>query len=85
MEVETIEPSEPVLLKKRGRPKGSLNKKTIQKMTRGEEDSGDVEPICLSEPDNNLERAAPDSMILDVEFTSDKIFGEKSHRATPKI
>ena len=75
MEVETIEPSEPVLLKKRGRPKGYLNKITIQKMTRGEED---VEPI---EPDNNLERAAPDSMMLDVEFTSDKICGEK---LTPK-
>ena len=27
-----VEPTEPVILKKRGRPKGSLNKKTIQKM-----------------------------------------------------
>ena len=30
-EVE-VEPSEPVILKKRGRPKGSLNKKTVAKM-----------------------------------------------------
>ena len=100
MEVETIEPSEPVLLKKRGRPKGSLNKKTIQKM---KEDVEPIEPaheesslyhapremqtpetpetLILARGQNNLERAAPDSMVLDVEFTSDKIFGEKS---TPK-
>ena len=30
--VELVEPSEPVIIKKRGRPKGSLNKKTIAKL-----------------------------------------------------
>ncbi len=30
-EPEVPEPSEPVVIKKRGRPKGSLNKKTIKK------------------------------------------------------
>ncbi len=31
-ESNEVEPSEPVVLKKRGRPKGSLNKKTVAKM-----------------------------------------------------
>ena len=30
------EPSEPVVIKKRGRPKGSLNRKTIEKIKEGE-------------------------------------------------
>ena len=33
------EPSEPVVIKKRGRPKGSLNKKTIEKMRAEREPS----------------------------------------------
>ena len=90
MEVEPIEPSEPVLLKKRGRPKGSLNKKTIQKMREDvvpEPPEGGWESSLYHdretpETPETPERAAhPDSMVLDVEFTSDKIFGEKS---TPK-
>jgi hypothetical protein len=64
----TVEPSEAVIIKKRGRPKGSLNKKTIANMREA------------------LQENAPDPlppMVLDVEFTSDEILGEKP-RATPK-
>ena len=74
-EVE-VEPSEPVILKKRGRPKGSLNKKTVAKMRE------DVVP----ESSLHTEREIPDTpeiegMVLDVDFTSDEILGEKP---TPK-
>ena len=78
---EPVEPSEPVILKKRGRPKGSLNKKTIAKMRQ------DVLPEIAPEP---LE-ALP-TMVLDVDFTSDEILGEtiipksvkRKPRAAPK-
>ena len=76
---EPVEPSEPVMLKKRGRPKGSLNKKTIAKMRDA------VLPEIPPEP---LEELPP--MVLDVDFTSDEILGEvgEAHaqqpRATPK-
>jgi len=63
-----VEPSEPVVIKKRGRPKGSLNKKTIAKMRE------DVLPEIAPE-------ALP-PMVLDVDFTSDEVLGEKL--ATPK-
>ena len=53
------EPSEPVVIKKRGRPKGSLNKKTVEKMTV------EKEPL----PDNTK------NLVLDVDFTSDEILG----------
>ncbi len=78
---EPVEPSEPVMLKKRGRPKGSLNKKTIAKMRE------DVLPEIAPEP---LEELPP--MVLDVDFTSDEILGEtiipksvkRKTRAAPK-
>ena len=66
--VEAIEPGEPVILKRRGRPKGSLNKKTIEKMRQ------DVLPEIAPE------ELPP---VLDVDFTSDEVLGEKP-RATPK-
>ena len=62
-----VEPSEPVIIKKRGRPKGSLNKKTIAKMRE------DVLPEIAPEP----ELEALPTMVLDVDFTSDEILGEK--------
>ena len=68
-EVE-VEPSEPVILKKRGRPKGSLNKKTIQNMRQ------DVLP------ESSILESEEGNMVLDVDFTSDEILGEKP-RATP--
>jgi len=79
--VELVEPSEPVILKKRGRPKGSLNKKTIAKMRDA------VLPEIPPEP---LEELPP--MVLDVDFTSDEILGEtiipksvkRKTRAAPK-
>ena len=78
--VEPIEPGEPVILKRqRGRPKGSRNKKSIEKNQQ------DV----LQESSLHHEReipaieAHPDSMVLDVDFASDEILGEKP-RATPK-
>ena len=72
-----FEPSEPVLLKKRGRPKGSLNKKTIAKMRDA------VLPEIAPDPE-----ALP-PMVLDVDFTSDEILGEnkpviRKPRAAPK-
>ena len=67
----SVEPSEPVILKKRGRPKGSLNKKTIAKMR---------EDVLQEKLPPELEELPP--MVLDVEFTSDEILGEKL--ATPK-
>ncbi len=74
---EPVEPSEPVILKKRGRPKGSLNKKTIAKMRDA------VLPDIPPEP---LEELPP--MVLDVDFTSDEILGEtiipKSVKRKPK-
>ena len=65
-----VEPSEPVVIKKRGRPKGSLNKKTIAKMRE------DVLPE--DGPEDNLP-----PMVLDIDFTSDETLGEKP-RATAK-
>jgi len=70
-----FEPSEPVLLKKRGRPKGSLNKKTIAKQLR----CGQIAPDPEALP----------PMVLDVDFTSDEILGEnkpviRKPRAAPK-
>ena len=74
---ELIEPSEPVILKKRGRPKGSLNKKTIAKMRDA------VLPDIPPEP---LEELPP--TVLDVDFTCDEILGEtiipKSVKRKPK-
>ena len=77
--VEPIEPSEPVILKKRGRPKGSLNKKTIAKMRE------DVVPESSLHHESEIPEIEdhPDGMVLDVDFTSDEILGEKP-RATPK-
>ena len=76
--VELVEPSEPVILKKRGRPKGSLNKKTIAKMRDA------VLPEIAPEP---LE-ALP-TMVLDVDFTSDEMLGEtiipKSVKRKPRV
>ena len=56
------EPSEPEVIKKRGRPKGSLNRKTIEKMKEGEKE-GEPSP-------------APPALTLDVDFTSEEILGE---------
>ena len=67
----SVEPSERVIIKKRGRPKGSLNKKTIAKMR---------EDVLQEKLPPELEELPP--MVLDVEFTSDEILGEKL--ATPK-
>ncbi len=80
--VELVEPSEPVILKKKGRPKGSLNKKTIAKMRE------DLLPEIAPEP----ELEALPTMVLDVDFTSDEVLGEtiipksvkRKPRATPK-
>jgi len=75
--VELVEPSEPVVIKKRGRPKGSLNKKTIAKMRE------DVLPE--DEPESSIlerEDTLP-PMVLDIDFTSDETLGEKP-RATAK-
>ena len=73
---EPVEPSEPVIIKKKGRPKGSLNKKTIAKMR-------DAVLPDIPEP---LEELPP--MVLDVDFTSDEILGEtiipKSAKRKPK-
>ena len=77
---EPVEPSEPVILKKRGRPKGSLNKKTIAKMR-------DAVLPDIPEPLEELP-----TMVLDVDFTSDEILGEtiipksvkRKPRAAPK-
>ncbi len=79
--VELVEPSEPVILKKRGRPKGSLNKKTIAKMR---------DAILPDIPPEPLEELP--TMVLDVDFTSDEILGEtripksvkRKTRAAPK-
>ena len=54
------EPSEPVVIKKRGRPKGSLNRKTIEKMKAEREPSPALDPKDLG---------------LDVDFTSDEVLG----------
>ncbi len=85
MEVEPIEPephemepSEPVILKRRGRPKGSLNKKTIEKMRQDVLPEDGPETILLEREEDTLS-----PMALDVDFTSDEILGEKP-RATPK-
>ncbi len=75
-EAEASEPVEPVILKKRGRPKGSLNKKTIAKMR-------DAVLPDIPEPLEELP-----TMVLDVDFTSDEILGEtiipKSAKRKPK-
>ncbi len=63
--VEPIPESEPVIIKKKGRPKGSLNKKTIAKMR-------DAVLPDIPEPPEELP-----TMVLDVDFTSDEILGEK--------
>ncbi len=68
---DPVEPNEAVVIKKRGRPPGSLNRKTIEKMRQ------DVLP------EDAPEDPGISPMILDVEFTSDEILGEKP-RATPK-
>ena len=65
---EVPELSEPVVIKKRGRPKGSLNKKTIEKITV-EKESSPVEPPNL---------------VLDVDFTSDEVLGYTDTPRTPK-
>ena len=73
-EAHEVEPSEPVILKKRGRPKGSLNKKTVAKMR---------EDVL---PDSSLhtESEVPEIMALDVDFTSDQILGEVGEARAPK-
>ena len=53
-------PSEPVVIKKRGRPKGSLNRKAIEKMKAEREPSPALDPKDLG---------------LDVDFTSDEVLG----------
>ncbi len=60
--------SEPVVIKKRGRPKGSLNKKTIEKMTV------EKEPSPVDSKD----------LVLDVDFTSDEVLGYTDTPRTPK-
>ena len=72
--VEPIEPGEPVILKKqRGRPKGSLNKKTVAKMRQ------DVVPESSLHTERDIPEIEthPDSMVLDIDFTSDEFLGEK--------
>ena len=76
--VELVEPSEPVVIKKRGRPKGSLNKKTIEKMRQDVLPEEGTESSILEREEDTLP-----PMVLDVDFTSDEILGEKP-RATPK-
>ena len=91
MEVEPIEaeahevevkPSEPVILKKRGRPKGSLNKKTIAKMredvvpAHGESGLHTADTADTERDIPEIE-THPDSMVLDIDFTSDEFLGEK--------
>ena len=81
-EVE-VEPSEPVILKKRGRPKGSQNKKTIAKMREDvvpEPPEGGWESGLHTERDIPEIETHPDSMVLDVDFTSDEFLGEKPKR-----
>ena len=80
-----LEPSEPVILKRRGRPKGSLNKKTIEKMRQDVLPEDGPETILLErEEDTSLkDHYVVSPMALDVDFTSDEILGEKP-RATPK-
>ena len=70
-------PSEPVVIKKRGRPKGSLNKKTIAKMREDVLPEDGPESSILEREDT----LPP--MVLDIDFTSDETLGEKP-RATPK-
>ncbi len=77
-EPNEVEPSEPVILKRRGRPKGSLNKKTIEKMRQDVLPEDGPETILLEREEDTLP-----PMVLDVDFTSDEILGEKP-RATPK-
>ncbi len=87
--VEPIEPSEPIILKRRGRPKGSLNKKTIAKMRQdvwpAEGLAGKLE---LPLPESNIyHEREDDTHVLDVDFLSDEILGEKPatlKQATPK-
>ncbi len=76
--VELVEPSEPVILKKKGRPKGSLNKKTIAKMREGVLPEDGPESSILEREEDTLP-----PMVLDVDFTSDEMLGEKP-RATAK-
>ncbi len=76
--VELVEPSEPVVIQKRGRPKGSLNKKTIEKMRQDVLPEEGTESSILEREEDTLP-----PMVLDVDFTSDEILGEKP-RATPK-
>jgi len=73
-----VEPNEPVIIKKRGRPKGSLNKKTIAKMRQDVLPEDGQESSILEREEDTLP-----PMVLDVDFTSDEILGEKP-QATPK-
>ena len=76
--VELVEPSEPVVIKKRGRPKGSLNKKTIEKMRQDVLPEEGTESSILEREEDTLP-----PMVLDIDFTSDETLGEKP-RATAK-
>ena len=58
------EPSEAVVIKKRGRPKGSLNKKTIEKMIAV---AREPSPAWSGAPN---EMPPPPELTLDVDFTS---------------
>ena len=70
-----VEPSESVVIKRRGRPKGSLNKKNIEKMK--------ADALIEDGPEEvELPPALP-SMTLDVDFNSDEILGEKP-QAVPR-
>ena len=79
-EAHEVEPSEPVILKKRGRPKGSLNKKTVAKMRE------DVLPDSSLHHDREIPAIEDhtDGMVLDVDFTSDEILGEPTPKRKPK-
>ncbi len=79
--VELVEPSEPVIIKKRGRPKGSLNKKTIAKLRQDVLPEDAQESSILEREEDTHDTLSP--MVLDVDFTSDEILGEKP-QASPK-
>ena len=68
-EPEPVAPSEPVLLKKRGRPKGALNKKTVAKNRQDVLPESSLHPERET-PDTPEIEAHPESMVLDVDFTS---------------
>ena len=67
-ETTVPEPIEPVVIKKRGRPKGSLNKKTLDKR------KGAPEPAP----------ASPPALTLDVDFTSEEVLGDPAPKRKAK-